>query len=401
MHIFNHEAHGAVTSVRSVALLLVAAMVVALSSCNKDEPEPVGSHVERAVLVYSIGTNSMEYYLGEDISEMKTGLKAFHEREGSDADRYRWMVYICNFASNPRLVELVYTDGQVTEKLIAEYDGTTSSCTRDRMTEVLTRFLSYANASSCGLVLASHGMGWDDGSPADGSRSGAGKLWFGQDGYRPEAKMNINELAAAIPDNTFDYIWTDCCFMGNMETAYELRDECRYYVGCPTELMASGSPYNLVVEPMLKGTPEQAARILLNYYSTQTGIGASATIGVYDMTQIQPVMQAARALLLNRADVDTQGLQPYHRSARWPSYYDFMDYMKRQAEVQNRPDLYGNLEQAMDRFMVYKGATKYFMGLYIDPQKYSGVSVHVFTDDGSDRDEFYKTLSWYRDVYTH
>lgn len=387
-------------------LWLVAAVALLLVSCGKDTPEPVGSHVKNAVLVYSIGTNSMEYYLAEDIAEMKAGIKTLYERDGNAADKYRWMVYICDFSASPRLVELVYANGQVSEKLIAEYDGTISSCTRGRMIEVLDRFLRYANASSYGLVLASHGAGWDDGSPAqndvpDSHRFGTGKLWFGQDGYRPDAKMNIDELAAAIPDNTFSFIWTDCCFMGNMETAYELRNDCRHYVGCPTELMAYGSPYHLVVEPMLKGNVEQAAHILINDYSAKSGISASATIGVYDMTQIQPVMQAARALLLNRAAIDTHGLQQYHRSAKWPSYYDFTDYLKRQAEAQSRPDLYNTLEQAMNRFVVYKGATRFFMSLYIDPQKYSGVSVHVFTDDGSDRDNFYKTLSWYRDVYTN
>lgn len=387
-------------------LPLVILTALLLSSCHKDTPEPpIGTPVERAVLVYSIGTNSLEYDLADDLNEMKTGLKAFHERPGNDADNYRWMAYVCNFSSSPRLIEFVYADGEISEKIIEEYDGTVSSCTRGRMSDVLHRFLTYANASSYGLILASHGGGWDDGTPSkgashvDNTRFSTDKLWFGQDGYRADAKMNIDELAAAIPDHTFDFIWTDCCFMGNMETAYELRNDCRLYVGCPTELTASGSPYELVLEPLLKGDVTEAARLFMKDFSSLAGNYASATIGVYDLTQIMPVMEAARALLLDYAPVDTQGLQQYHRSSRWPSYFDFMDYLKRQAEAQGHSELYGVLEQAMNRFVVYKGATKYFMGLYIDPEKYSGVSVHVFTDNGSDRDNFYKTLSWYRDVY--
>lgn len=401
-HTIQHVARRATGSVRRVVMLFVTAILL-LSSCNKDDPEPsVASPVDKAVLVYSIGTNSMEYYLNEDIEEMKIGLKRFHESQGAKADNYRWMMYICNYTGAPRLVELVYSDGTVSEKVISQYDETVSSCTQSRMSEVLRHFLTYANASSYGLVLASHGGGWDDGTPVQKSASDRfsdNKFWFGQDGDRADAKMNIDALAAAIPDNTFDYIWTDCCFMGNIETAYELRNDCRLYIGSPTELMATGSPYIQVVEPMLKGDVVTAARLLIEDYKSKGGTSGSATIGVYDMTQIQPVMRAARALLLNYAEVTTHGLQQYHRSVKWPAYYDFTNYIRRQAEVQNRPDLLEIFEQAMDNFVVYKDATTYFLGLYINPEKYSGVSVHVFTDNDSDRDNFYKTLNWYRDVY--
>ena len=60
--------------------------------------------------------------------------------------------------------------------------------------------------------------------------------------------MNIDEISLAIPDSMFDFILCDACYMGAVEVAYDLREDCRYYVASPAAVMGGGFPYEDIVE---------------------------------------------------------------------------------------------------------------------------------------------------------
>jgi hypothetical protein len=67
-------------------------------------------------------------------------------------------------------------------------------------------------------------------------------------------RYDITELSSAIENNNikFDYILFDACFMGNIESSYELRNVTKHIIASPCEVMGYGFPYARIMKYMLK-----------------------------------------------------------------------------------------------------------------------------------------------------
>ena len=50
--------------------------------------------------------------------------------------------------------------------------------------------------------------------------------------------MEIDDLAKGLPDDLFDFILFDACYMASVECTYELRNKAEYILASPTETMA-------------------------------------------------------------------------------------------------------------------------------------------------------------------
>ena len=96
-----------------------------------------------------------------------------------------------------------------------------------------------APAKDYGLVLWSHADGWLEHEGDYSSRS------FGDDRKK---HITLPGLAKALEKNYFSFIYFDCCLMGNIEVAYELRRLTPVIVASPTELPIDGMPYDENVE---------------------------------------------------------------------------------------------------------------------------------------------------------
>ena len=211
-------------------LLLSLIISFCLVSCSDDDGPEVKKESSRTLLVYMVSDNSLYSFGESDLKEMLTAA-----RNGGLKNDGRLLVYYASGVT-PELREIT-PDGIVTLKT---YDDVTSSVTVSTMRRVMADMHQLAPANDYALVMWSHSSGWLKPSvSAPQNRS------WGVENSTGGAEMSIPELADALRGEHFSFMYFDCCYMGNIETLYELRGITDYVVASPTEIPSDGMPYNL------------------------------------------------------------------------------------------------------------------------------------------------------------
>lgn len=393
-----------------ISLLYILSFVLILPSC-KDEPspEPVES-VEKVILMYAVASNDLYGNLLDDKNEILSGM------ESSKNNNTKFVLYSVTPAGKASLEEVVKDkSGAYYFKNVKTYDNITLSTDPERIAIVIQDVLDKYKALRYGLILWSHSESWTPGFSDHGKTSDAKShqlpggmekmddtmlFWFGADQSSDNTDYtDIDELADAIPSGVFDFIWFDSCFMSSIEVAYQFRDKCRYFVGYPTEIYASGSPYNQTIPYLLKDGDSDltgAAKVLFDSYNDKN---AAVTVAVLDMNYAREMADAAAEVLGKYEVISSFGLMNYGRGNHGP-YYDFRQYLNSVAQKIGVSDL-SRINHALINFVVYKAASKYnFSYSPIDQDNYSGLSTYRYRNSPTDAKEaYYRTLDWYKDTY--
>ena len=203
-------------------LFAISAALFAVS-CNNEIPGTGNTKtVSRTVLVYMIATNSLSVYSNEDITEMMNGMSQIPTNGGS------LLLYEVSYDVPPTLYSITCNNDKYVKQVIKTYSSDVRSTTSARMSEVVNDTRNLAPANSYGLILWSHADGWVKTLEREEiSWNTFRPLDFGID-YGD--KMPITELAKALPDNMFDFIYADACYMGCIEIAYQLRNKTQFYI---------------------------------------------------------------------------------------------------------------------------------------------------------------------------
>lgn len=391
-------------------------VVMSMSSCGDDKPqgptEP--DSIKRCVLLYAVASNNLYENLLSDKDEI---LEAARDM---DLTGLSMMVYQVTRNDSARLLQLRRGRDGVCEFIsVKSYDKDIYSTDPRRIGAVIEDVRALTNANNYGLIFWSHGTGIDPSFSTHDTRSDCDEMVFSETRHsfysfgsdnNPEKdkgyydEIDIDELADAIPDGVFDFIWFDACYMSGIETAYELRDKCDTFVAYPTEVYTPGMPYNLTIPYILKETPDlkSAASEFFTYYSDHPSSSYRvATIAVMDMTKIEIVAEYCnRAYSGFSKAPSSSGLQTYSRGKFGP-FYDFGQYTRRVMEMNPTDMTSEDFERLMDEFVIYKSATDYdFNGRPISADNYSGVSCFRFSEsDSSEKAQYYHTLDWYKRVY--
>lgn len=401
---------------KSIISNLIFAMVfpIALVSCGEDPaPQPIEVGRKRTVLLYAVASNNLYSNLVDDKEEMLLAAKDM------DLDGLSMLVYEVTKNSDPTLSEIVKDEtGECRFEVIKTYDKNLYSTDPKRIAEVIGDVAMERSADSYGLVLWSHGTGIDPSFSTHGAKAtDNGGFYerhlpemysFGSDN-NPDInpsyydEIDIDELADAIPDGMFSFIWFDACYMSGIETIYELRNKCDYFVGYPTEVYTPGMPYNLTLPYFLRETPDlvEGAKAFFNYYAEYPSFSyRTATIAVVDMSKLEVVADYCKAAYLKDKKVSSNGLLCYSRGRIGP-FYDFGQYTKLMTgNNADAPDV-EEFNKAMSEFVIWSDATpRDFNYQPIDKEKYSGISCHLYDPASTtDKANYYRTLDWYKRVY--
>ena len=266
---------------------------------------------------------------------------------------------------------------------------------RSGINEVVSQY----SADSYGLVLWSHGTAW---LPSDYQN----KLKaFGQDG---NDWMEIDDLAKGLPDNVFDFILFDACYMASVECAYELRNKAEYILASPTETLADGWPYADMM-PQLFATNLQLEKVgetFYNYYLNDSY--PYATVSLTKTSELDNLKNATREILADKPEsdiysLDLKKMQRLEYLYRSPGMlYDMADYIKQLATDEQ----YSNFISCLDNAVVYKAHTPKSYYYYGTPQQalpvdsYCGLTVFVPQESLPKMLEWYRQrVSWYKAVY--
>jgi len=362
---------------------LALALLMPLGSCgHSDEPEPgpdpSGKGNRRTILVYMVAANSLGDlgYDEADLSEMVRAAKGGDTKEG------RLLVYRAAreaSAGAPKLME-VTPDG--TLEILKEYDTDLYSVDPARMKEVIDDALKTAPAEGYGLVLWSHANGWL-GAPA-----GAEDRYkaFGEDRRH---YMTLKSLGKVLSGYTFDFIYADCCLMGNIETAYELRRATPLFVASPTELGLEGMPYDQNLRHLFAETPEvsEAARNTYEWYAER---GMNCQMTVIRTSALDALARESRRLWQNRTGYpDVSNVQVY--VGDYPCHtYDMEAYY----ELLGADDAW---RAALDQSVIYKATTaKAITSIKID--RYCGLGTGAVRSDADIDYRGYSDTQWWNAI---
>ena len=347
----------------SAFILFFFCGLIVFSACDEKQenepPYPVdGDTCDRTVLVYMLGSNTLGGFVESNISAMKKAVEKGGLHNGN------LLLYIDRYNAVPTLEKLSLRDGTVERTVVKSYEDR-NSATVEVMSSVCDDVRTLYPASSFGLILWSHANGWypshieADLSAYSSTRS------FGDD----EGKsMNIDEISLAIPDSMFDFILCDACYMGAVEVAYDLREDCRYYVASPAAIMGGGFPYEDMVEHLFscdKPIPENlidVCRSYMDYYRSY--YDPYGTVSLIDMHEMEALAHSVRLALVNCADsLEISDVQQFSqekgtRLSYQNLFFDLNDYVSR---VCIDTLAYSIFADCLDRTVLYADATDRYL----------------------------------------
>jgi hypothetical protein len=285
----------------------------------------------------------------------------------------------------------------------------------------LRRALEFAPAEKYAMVIGSHGLAW---VPKGGGSSQASRfrklgidpsqLWqrnasaqitrhLGDNGTT--VRYDVSEVAQAIAANniTLDYILFDACFMGNIESVYELRNAAKHIVASPCEVMGYGFPYNKVIPLMLQngGTSydlETICSTYVDHYRTEAST-PSACVALTHTAELEAL--AATVKRVNEAavksDFSLRNVQ-YYEGQSVHSFYDLghmVELLCGNAEVATK------FKQQLDKTVTSRYHTDRFYSAYgsssnnyyHDINYYSGISTSAEVEH---YEYDWKKTAWYK-----
>ncbi len=379
---------------RILTLLFAMALLCILPSCGEDEPKQ--SDTKRTLLIYAVASNNLANDLVSDKSEM---IKAAPDVTGLGSD-VRVLLYSVDSqtATEATLAELKKdAAGTWHFQELKTYGRDTFSTDPDRMLEVFGDLREKAPAEKYGLILWSHGTGWIP-NFSDHQLPQCMQKSYGMDKYQGVTDYcDLDQLASAIPDRMFDYIWFDLCYMMGVEVVYQLRDKCDYIAGYPTEDWQYGMNYDTTLPMLAAVNPDLAGagKAFFDYYNDQK---MAVTVTVMKTSGLERLAQAASDIYsYGTRPVSPYGLMNYSRLST--ALYDLGQFTKKYLNSSDSEAkiLAAAFDDAIADMTLFAGcSTKNFNGTQgaFDPAQYSGLSCYFPETAAANVDAYYSTLDW-------
>ncbi|MDE5989868.1 MAG: hypothetical protein K2H17_10795 [Duncaniella sp.] len=393
-----------------LSLLLILCSLFILSSCGTsadeppapnppDPPEPPVMTTRRTVLVYMLADNNLGTYNSfdrNDLAEMKQGV-----RDGA-LNGGRLIVYYNRpytaQGNPPQLIEIT-PEGETVLKTYPD-DPDLYSVEIGRMRQVLADMKTLAPAEDYGMVFWGHATAWMT-HPEDMDASMVSRSY----GTDRDRWMSLSSLGKALEGEKFSFIYFDCCLMGTVEIAYELRDVTPVITGSPTEVEGEGMPYHLNLPAFFASDAPDMVRAAENTYTYLSGKGLRSQMVVVDTSGLDDLAQASRDIfatltsypedlgLVQCLSQRFNPLDPVYSNTR--PVYDMEDYM--QLLGRQQPQLLAAWQEAFDKCILYKATTsRDFTGIAI--RTYGGLGSFIIKKAEETSYRGYDKTLWWLDV---
>ncbi len=367
----------------------------------------------QTIIVHFIGT-ALQYYFNNNINRMLDALN------GNIQGSAQIVVITTDSTNDATLYELRYDAilGKAVQEKVKELSLPTPY-DADLFEANLRAALEFAPAERYSMVIGSHGLAW---VPKNSSvsvsrallRQGFNPLNLWQRnknaemtrhlGDREPTRYDITEIATAIEANDIqlDYILFDACFMGNVESAYELRNATHHIIGSPCEIMGAGFPYAKVMPYMLTdgGTSYDLDKICseyVEYYRTEATT-TSACIGVIHTAELEALATEMKTVNLAgmKEGFSLDNVQ-YYEGQNPHSFYDLGDMVEQScADATAAAAFKAQLDKTVTSryhteqfYSAYGSGNKY----YHDINYYSGITTSAMVEHYSTD---WQQTAWYK-----
>lgn len=389
--------------VKTISVLVCAAMMM-LCSCEKTLPRQ--TMAQKVFFMYSCGHNNLNGDLQRDILDLceTAPLQAY--------DSFNKLVVfnhsakgIYSNAVDPVLMHL-YRDnsGNIVRDTLKVYEGCTGS-DYNTLSKALADVKTLFPAQEYGILFSSHGSGW---LPFDyyahGTKTIGSDYTSSEGATRVAAEIDVVDFAKAFRENDFRpaYMLLDACYMGGVETVYELKDLCRYVMASPCEITSGGFIYTSMLRHVFgsEKTVDAITKACEEYVSSYS----SAAIALIDCQGLDELgVLCAELFGKYRAQmnaVDELQIQAFFRRNRFNSkserkfFYDLRDIMEKSGA--SAEDL-GRLDEALAKCVLYKKATERLFGDTVCTT-FCGLSMYLPCVGTAFLNGYYSDFMWNKDT---
>lgn len=348
-----------------------------LMACKKNTEMTISPEIsDKMVLVYIAANNNLQTEAINSIKKIQMGF--------SPAKGRALLVFAKTTAENSYLLKIKHSDAnRVVSDTLKTYKNRNSSDPSFLQTVIADSRQLYP-ANSYGLVLWSHATSWAP--PANA------KISTKSFGYDDEEEMDIKDLNRILPDD-FEYLMFDACSMASTEVCFELKNKAKYILASPAEVLSTSFPYDEISDDLFEGLEglNQVALKFINFYKSQQGLSASATISLVDTRLMDSIAHEAEVLLsaklapepFNREKIQLLDFE----AGAGVQAYDFVSFLKNNY----LPGEYESLKREIEKAVIFKGTTNSFLGAPI--KEFCGLSVYLPEADDPYK-TYYSTLNW-------
>ncbi len=317
-------------------------LAMSLVSCS-EEAFDIDSVNKQTILVFfpwtgGTNTSGLTVYLKANVDSICQGII-----NKGGLDNTRVLLFFSESATKSTLYDLQYdgTNKKVQQVALKTYEGNTY-CSAAGISDLLCEVKQQAEALNYALIIGSHGAGWtyaedwvqypyrsiqpnngDDTNASNGNFSG---IQYGTNPNKPITRffgstslmdnaLNVSTLAEGIKQSgiKMQYILFDACYMGNVETAYELKDVTNYMISTSSEIMAAGLPYKSLWNYLNTSTPGYSTIVstTVNFYKNSSDPYCNlAAIDCRQLDNLASVMKQINNKYSLDTDITLSSLQP-------------------------------------------------------------------------------------------
>lgn len=367
--------------IRNIALLAIACVMIV--GCKKDTPED--NTPPQTIIVYMAGVNLSSYY-NTNRSAIKSALN-FNIQGKS-----RVVIFQQTSKTSAELIEMYFKEGICMEKVLTTYD-LPSQMTASELGYIFSDIVARTPSKSHSLIIGAHGKGWIPvGAKPESSAAYLGKgkhidmltheeLWepkgdivtryLGEDS-NPQNRFDTTDLAEALTSTgiKLEYILFDACFMANVESLYDLRNNAKYIIGSPCEIMGTGFPYANIMSLLLQnqGTSYDLDGVCRRFnedYAANPGY--SGTVALIDCSQLDGLaVVMKRVNSANKKDYITNNIQ-FYEGQESHIFFDLGDYIDKMCADE---EVKRAFNEQLNRTVLSKYTLDYFLSMYGNSGKY-------------------------------
>lgn len=408
---------------------ILAASLLMLSSCRKDNPVIDPATTRKVMILYSCGYNNLSPSLRQDIKD----IAGSRVPDISQRDQYKILVFShlsrtsTDFTTPvaPTLVDIYRnSEGTVVMDTVKIYPSDIYGVSAKTMKGVLTDIQSMYPSKEYGMIFSSHATGWLPlGYTSKASSSSDDVIWMSADraerhsapsssyanmpqdwdtktigahfegNYSVSVEMELRDFASAIPMH-LKYLVMDACLAGGIEAAYQLKDNVDFYAASQTEILADGFPYEKMTERLLFPEVSDVQGLCEDFYHHYEK--SNATISLVDCRKLDDLAMVCCTLFDKYSEqldnLDASAVQSYYRY-NWHWFYDLEDILLK-AGI-NNAEAYG-LSKALEAAVPYKACTP--TAFSIRMKHHCGLSMYLPCKGAADLDEFYRGFAWNEDT---
>ena len=385
-----------IISILTVVLLATTCFLISCSSHNENVKEDKASETILFFFPYS----GLEGYIQSNINAVKRSMK---ERGGLDGIRV--IVFQAQTPYIGRIFELKYAKNEKNEKIVEEeiiqsdinisFSGKDHNATLKAIEDVVSSMANNAVAQKYSMVIGCHGSAWLPSGIAQLEDMNVMKAF----GTATTSFQIDNAVFAQAVKNCgvkFQYILFDACYMANIETVYDFKDICTYFIASPTEIMGAGLPYDRVFTAMLQHDYKTIADNYCTYYITETN-EPYATLSVTDCRELEEMAHIIQKITNGNISTSAElsKIQNYDGMTA-PMFYDLEDYV---TSFCTDNSLIEEFKNCLTKLVPYHNNTASFYTTFHSPHimdihSFSGISISQPTENPNAADMLHDTIWW-------